>query len=157
MPTLDAYPLISPFLWFNGQAEQAAALYTSVFPNSRILETIRIPIETPSGPANSVLTVAFELDGTKFTALNGGPGHPFTDATSFVVRCKTQAEIDHYWNALSADQEAGICGWLKDPFGLSWQIIPSNLAELIPSAAAMQALMTMRKLDLAALEAAAKS
>jgi predicted 3-demethylubiquinone-9 3-methyltransferase (glyoxalase superfamily) len=155
MPTLDSYPLITPFLWFDARAEQAAALYVSIFPHSRILDTFRTSVETPSGPAGSVLTVSFELDGQKFTALNGGFHQPFTDAISFVVRCESQAEIDHYWSALTANGTPGQCGWLKDPFGVVWQVVPRNLLELVRHPAAMQALMQMTKLDIAALEQAA--
>lgn len=158
MPALDAYPLISPFLWFDSQAEQAAKLYVSIFPNSRILEAMRSPIDTPSGPAGKVLTIAFELDGLKFTALNGGPHTSFTDAISFVIRCETQSDIDHYWSALTADGgKPGRCGWLKDSFGLSWQVVPRNLPHYIQSPAAMQALLNMTKLDIATLEHAANS
>ena len=158
MPVLDTYPLISPFLWFESQAEPAVQLYTSIFPNSRILETIRIPIDTPSGLAQKVLTIAFELDGLKFTALNGGPHAAFTDAISFVIRCENQAEIDRYWSALTENGgKPGRCGWLKDPFGLSWQVIPAHLPTYIRHPAAMQAMMQMTKLDLATLEAAASS
>jgi predicted 3-demethylubiquinone-9 3-methyltransferase (glyoxalase superfamily) len=157
MAALDSYPLITPFLWFDSQAEQAANLYVSVFPNSRILEATRLPADNPSGPAGKVLVLGFELDGLKFTALNGGPGHSFTDAISFVIRCETQAEIDRYWSALSADPNAGQCGWLKDPFGLSWQVIPANLPHYIRHPAAMQAMLQMKKLDIATLEAAART
>jgi predicted 3-demethylubiquinone-9 3-methyltransferase (glyoxalase superfamily) len=157
MPALDAYPLITPFLWFESHAEPAAQLYTSIFPNSRILETLRMPIDTPSGPAQKVLTIAFELDGLKFTALNGGPHASFTDAISFVIRCESQSEIDRYWSALTADGgKPGQCGWLKDPFGVSWQVIPANLPQYIRHPAAMQAMLQMTRLDIATLEAAAK-
>jgi predicted 3-demethylubiquinone-9 3-methyltransferase (glyoxalase superfamily) len=145
MPALDTYPRITPFLWFDSQAEQAANLYVSVFPNSRILEATRLPADNPSGPAGKVLVVGLELDGQKFTALNGGPGHPFTDAISLVIRCETQAEIDHYWAGLSADPNAGQCGWLKDP------------PRYIRHPAAMQAMLQMKKLDIATLEQAAGS
>ncbi len=158
MPALDSHPLISPFLWFDSQAEQAAQLYVNTFPNSRILHTLRTPVDTPSGPAGSVLTVAFLLDGLNFTALNGGPNHPFTDAISFVIRCETQAEIDRYWSALTANGgKPGQCSWLKDPFGISWQVVPHNLHSLIRHPRAMQALMQMTKLDIATLEQAANS
>jgi predicted 3-demethylubiquinone-9 3-methyltransferase (glyoxalase superfamily) len=115
MPALNPHPLITPFLWFDSQAEPAAQLYTTIFPNSRILNTLRTPVDTPSGPANSVLTVSFELDGLNFTALNGGPGHPHTDAISFVIRCESQSDIDRYWSSLTANGgKPGQCGWLKD-------------------------------------------
>ena len=158
MPALDTYPLITPFLWFDSQAEPAAQLYTTIFPNSRMLGTFRTPVDTPSGPAGSVLTVSFQLDGLNFTALNGGPHPSFTDAVSFVIRCETQAEIDRYWAALTADGgKPGQCGWLKDPFGLSWQVVPANLGTLIRHPAAMQAMMSMTKFDIATLEAAAQT
>lgn len=158
MPALDSYPLITPFLWFDSQAESAAQLYTTIFPNSRILETLRMPIDTPSGPANKVLTIAFELDGLHFTALNGGPGHPFSDAISFVICCECQSEIDRFWSALTADGgKPGQCGWLKDPFGVSWQVIPANLPQYIRHPAAMQAMLQMTKLDIATLQQAANT
>jgi predicted 3-demethylubiquinone-9 3-methyltransferase (glyoxalase superfamily) len=116
-----------------------------------------MPIDTPSGPAQKVLTIAFELDGLKFTALNGGPHASFTDAISFVIRCESQSEIDRYWSALTADGgKPGQCGWLKDPFGVSWQVIPANLPQYIRHPAAMQAMLQMTRLDIATLEAAAK-
>ncbi|HEV2593350.1 MAG TPA: VOC family protein [Gaiellaceae bacterium] len=148
---------ISPFLWFDTQAEEAAQLYASIFPNSRFTPGAR-------NADGSVLTVAFELDGQKFVALNGGPAHAnFTEAISFVVTCETQEEVDRYWAALTADGgEEGRCGWLKDRFGLSWQIVPRVLPELLtqPDADKAQrvtaAMLEMRKLDIAALEAAAE-
>jgi predicted 3-demethylubiquinone-9 3-methyltransferase (glyoxalase superfamily) len=155
MPALDSYPRISPFLWFESHAEEAANLYVGIFPNSRILESLRMPADTPSGPAGKALTIAFELDGQKFTALNGGPHTSFTDAISFVIRCENQAEIDHYWESLSVNGKPGQCGWLKDPYGVSWQVIPANLPHYIRHPAAMQAMMKMKKLDIAALEQAA--
>src|SRR6202165_5352015 len=116
---------ISPFLWFDQQAEEAASFYTSIFKNSKVEKIIRYGQAGP-GPAGSVMTVAFELDGQKFTALNGGPHFKFTEAISFVVNCESQAEVDRYWERLSAggDERAQQCGWLKDKFGLSWQIVP---------------------------------
>jgi predicted 3-demethylubiquinone-9 3-methyltransferase (glyoxalase superfamily) len=158
MPALNPHPLITPFLWFDSQAEPAAQLYTTIFPNSRILNTLRTPVDTPSGPANSVLTVSFELDGLNFTALNGGPGHPHTDAISFVIRCESQSDIDRYWSSLTANGgKPGQCGWLKDPYGVSWQVIPHNLGSLIRHPAAMQAMMRMTKLDIPTLEQAGRS
>jgi predicted 3-demethylubiquinone-9 3-methyltransferase (glyoxalase superfamily) len=108
-------------------------------------------------PKGGILTISFELDGQKFTALNGGPGHAFTDATSFFVRCDTQEEVDYYWSKLTAGGSEVACGWLKDKFGLSWQIVPTRIMELIRHPKAMQAMMKMKKLDIAELERAAKS
>ena len=152
---------ITPFLWFDTEAEEAAQLYTTLFPNSRITEVSRYG---ESGPreAGLVMTVAFELDGQRFVALNGGPEHQITEAVSLVVDCADQAEVDRYWNALTADGgEEGPCGWLKDRFGLSWQITPTRLIELItdpdPEKAqrAMAAMLQMRKIDIAEIERAA--
>jgi predicted 3-demethylubiquinone-9 3-methyltransferase (glyoxalase superfamily) len=152
MSAFESYPLVTPFLWFNGNAEQAADFYCSIFPNSRRME------ETRAGEKKEVLVVAFELDGQKFTALNGGPLFSFTEAISFVVRCDTQQDIDHYWDKLTADGgKESQCGWLKDKFGLSWQVVPTRIAEYACSPAAMQAMMGMKKLDLAELDRAMKS
>ena len=160
---------ITPFLWFNEEAEQAARFYVSVFENSRILSVTRYDGDTANAArraVGSVMTVAFELDGQVFTALNGGPVFAFNPAVSLVVNCRTQAEVDHYWNALSegGDPAAQQCGWLKDRFGLSWQIVPVQLIELLtgddPERAqrAMKAVLRMRKLELhAILEAAAEA
>lgn len=156
---------IIPNLWFDGQAEEAAKFYTSIFPNSKIGMTTRYDAASAkvSGqPEGSVLTVEFELDGNPFVALNGGPLFKFTEAVSFAVECKDQAEVDMYWNKLTADggQESQ-CGWLKDKFGLSWQIVPKRLVELLndPDKAkvgrAMRAMLEMQKIDIAALERAA--
>lgn len=150
-------PRITPFLWFDNNAEEAVAFYLSIFKNSRKLSEFRSPIETPSGPKGMVLTISFELEGLRFTALNGGPAHKFTDAVSFVVRCDTQDEVDHYWSKLTAGGSEIACGWLKDKFGLSWQIVPARLLELLHHPKAMQAMMTMKKLDIAELERAAQS
>lgn len=150
---------ITPFLWFNTQAEEAAKLYTSLFPNSKIGKTSRYP-EGSMGPAGSVMTVEFELDGQKLIALNGGPMFQFTEAISFVVDCETQDEIDRYWTRLLADGGTPQhCGWLKDKFGLSWQIVPRVLGELAAGpkgGQVMAAMMQMIKLDIAGLKAAAK-
>lgn len=157
---------ITPFLWFNEEAEEAANYYVSVFDNSRILNITRYDAATAQATnraPGSVMTVAFELDGQPFTALNGGPIFTFTPAVSLVVNCRTQEEVDHYWNALSKDGDpaAQQCGWLKDRFGLSWQVVPVQLIELLTakdSAKAqrvMQKVMTMKKLDLGVLEEAA--
>jgi predicted 3-demethylubiquinone-9 3-methyltransferase (glyoxalase superfamily) len=154
-----AVQAITPFLWFDNQAEEAAAFYVSIFPNSRIVKTVRCGNSGP-GPAGSVLTVAFELQGLSFVALNGGPHFKFTEAVSFVVNCQTQEEVDTYWQKLSAGGQEVQCGWLKDKFGLSWQIVPTVLPELLSdpdpekSARAMKAMMTMKKLDIGGLKRA---
>lgn len=150
---------ITPFLWFDSQAEEAAQFYVSIFPNSRIVKVVRYGAAGP-GPAGSAMTVAFELDGLSFVALNGGPHFKFTEAISFVVNCETQDEIDFYWDKLSAGGGEVQCGWLKDRFGLSWQVVPPALAELLgdpdpqKSTRVMQAMLGMKKLDLAALRRA---
>lgn len=151
MSVLSEFPKISPFLWMDGNAEEAANFYVSVFPNSRVIEVFRGAIDTPSSKAGDVLTVAFELDGVRFTALNGGPMFRFTEAVSFVVRCSSQEEIDFYWDKLLPPGQHGQCGWLKDKFGLSWQIVPENVAELMQDAKKMAAVMKMEKFDLAAI------
>ena len=150
---------ITPFLWYDTQAEEAARFYTSIFPNSRIVAVTRYG-DTGPGPAGAVMTAVFELDGRQFMALNGGPQFTFTPATSFVVTCETQTEIDHYWDKLSAGGRKDRCGWVVDKFGLSWQVVPAVLNTLVqrdPRAAnrVMAALMQMDKLDIAKLEAAA--
>jgi predicted 3-demethylubiquinone-9 3-methyltransferase (glyoxalase superfamily) len=151
---------ITPFLWFNAQAEEAANFYVSIFKNSKIVTVTRYGDAGP-GPKGSAMTVAFELDGQRFTALNGGPHFTFNEAISFVVQCETQAEIDEYWSKLSAGGGSpGQCGWLKDKYGLSWQVVPKELPALLTGDPArsnrvMQALMKMTKLDIAALKAAA--
>jgi len=153
-------PDISPMLWFDNQAEEAAAFYVSVFPNSRVIRTARRPAAAPGTPGD-VMVVEFELDGKGYSALNGGPMFKFNEAVSLVVACKSQAEIDRYWDALTADGGAeSRCGWLKDRFGLSWQIVPELIPQMmaedpVRAGKAMAAVMTMRKLDLAAIEAAA--
>jgi predicted 3-demethylubiquinone-9 3-methyltransferase (glyoxalase superfamily) len=145
-----------PMLWFDDQALPAAELYTSLLPNSAITQVERYPAGVPGQRAGEVMTVAFTLDGAPFTALNGGPHFRFSEAISFVVPCADQAEIDHLWEALTTDGGAeSRCGWLVDRFGLSWQIIPRNLAELISHPAAMQAMLGMTKLVIADLTAAA--
>jgi predicted 3-demethylubiquinone-9 3-methyltransferase (glyoxalase superfamily) len=152
---------VTPFLWFNGQAEQAARFYVSLFPDSRIDRVTRSPADTPSGPAGMVLTVEFTLAGTRFVGLNGGPQFPFTEAVSFQIACKDQAEVDRLWSALSDGGSEGHCGWLKDRWGLSWQVVPTRLHELLgdpdPDRArrAAQAMLKMGKLDIAELERAA--
>ena len=152
---------ISPCLWFDGQAEEAAALYTSLFPNSRIQRVNRSPGETPSGPEGMVLTVDFTLDGEPYIALNGGPDFKFNEAVSFSIDCEDQAEVYRYWYALMADGgEPSVCGWLKDRFGVSWQVVPKVLPEYLqsddPEAAkrALEAMLKMTKLDVAKLREA---
>jgi predicted 3-demethylubiquinone-9 3-methyltransferase (glyoxalase superfamily) len=156
---------ISSFLWFDTQAEEAAKFYVSIFPNSKITATTHYSEagrDVHHKLPGSVLTVGFELDGEHFTALNGGPQFKFTEAVSFVVHCETQAEVDHYWSKLGAggDPKAQQCGWLKDKYGLSWQIIPNALIKLLSdpdkakSGRAMQAMMQMKKIDLAKLQQA---
>ncbi len=151
---------ITPFLWYAKEAEEAAKFYTSVFPDSRIVRVTSLPSESPSGPPGSVKIVEFVLFGQDFTAMTAGPLDPFNHAVSFVVHCDTQAEIDQYWNALLDGGSAEQCGWLKDRFGLSWQIVPTLLGKLMghPDKAkgkrAADAMMTMVKFDIAALQAA---
>ena len=144
-----------PMLWFESRAAEAAEFYTSLLPNSEIAHTEYYPEDVPGGEPGSVLTVDFSLNGARFTALNGGPHDVFNDSVSFVIPCEHQDEIDRLWDALTADggQESK-CGWLKDKFGLSWQIVPENIAELLSTQAATQAMLQMKKLDIAALEAA---
>ncbi len=157
MGVLGNYPRITPFLWFNMNAEEAVEFYMGIFRNSRVLKLVRVPAGGP-GPEGAAMTIAFELDGQKFTALNGGPHFKFTEAISFVVRCADQAEIDFYWEKLAADGGAEMqCGWLKDKFGLSWQVVPAQLGELVSNPRAMQAMMRMKKLIVAELEEAVES
>jgi len=156
MSTFAEAPRITPFLWFDGNAEEAADFYVSIFPNSRRVGELRNPGDAP-GPKGGALTVSFELDGTRFTALNGGPAFKFTEAISFAVRCDSQEEIDDYWAKLTAGGQEVQCGWLKDKFGLSWQIVPARLPELVKHSKAMQAMMKMKKLNIAELERAAQS
>jgi predicted 3-demethylubiquinone-9 3-methyltransferase (glyoxalase superfamily) len=156
MSALQNFPRITPFLWFDSNAEEAVDFYLSVFKNSRRLDEFR-NIDESYGPRGSILTIAFELDGQKFTALNGGPIFKFTEAVSFVVRCDSQQEVDDYWSKLSAGGSEIQCGWLKDKFGLSWQIVPARLPDLIKNPKAMQAMLQMKKLDIAELERAAQS
>lgn len=152
---------IVPCLWFDGEAEAATAFYVSLLPDSRITAVDRSPVDTPSGPAGSVLTVQFVLAGREYLALNGGPNFRFTEAVSFMVMTEDQAETDRLWDALTADGgRENACGWLKDRWGLSWQITPRRLVELTTdpdparAKAAMQAMMEMIKIDVAALERA---
>ena len=151
-----------PCLWFDGNAEEAARFYTTLIPDSRIDKVWRSPADTPSGPAGMVLTVDFTLAGERMQGLNGGPDFRFTEAVSFVIECEDQAEVDRLWDALAADGgEPGPCGWIRDRFGLSWQIVPRRLNELLddpdPGRArrAMEAMLTMSRLDVSELERAA--
>jgi len=144
-----------PMLWFNSAAEQAARFYVSLFPDSAITEVARYG-EVPGRPAGEAMTVAFTMGGTPYVALNGGPDHRLSPAFSFVVGCEDQAEIDRLWETLTADGgEESMCGWLVDRFGVSWQIVPQNMSELLASPAAMEAMFTMRKIDVARLTEAA--
>jgi predicted 3-demethylubiquinone-9 3-methyltransferase (glyoxalase superfamily) len=153
---------ITPFLWFDDKAEEAANFYVSIFKNSKIGRVSRYGEGGP-GPKGSVMSVTFTLDGEEFSALNGGPVFSFTPAISFFVDCKTQAEVDELWEKLSAGGEKGQCGWLKDKYGVSWQIVPSGLGELlgdkdpVKAKKAMQAMMQMTKLDIEAMRRAAAS
>ena len=152
---------IAPCLWFDGQAEEAAKFYTGIFPNSSIDKISRSPADNPSTPAGAVLTVDFTLDGSRFIALNGGPDFHFSEAISFSIDCEDQAEVDRYWEALiDGGGEPSQCGWLKDRFGLSWQVVPRELNEMFESPdreaakRAMEAMLTMQKLDVAKLREA---
>ena len=150
---------ITPFLWFDHQAEEAAKFYVSIFPNSAIEKIARYTDAGP-GPKGSAMTVAFQLDGQPFTALNGGPIFKFTEAISFVVNCETQQEVDEFWERLSQGGQEVECGWVKDKFGLSWQIVPVALMEMVQDknparvGRVMKAMMQMKKLDIAGLEKA---
>jgi predicted 3-demethylubiquinone-9 3-methyltransferase (glyoxalase superfamily) len=152
---------VTPFLWFPGTAEEAATRYVSLLPDSRIDRVFRSPTDTHSGPAGTVLTVEFTLAGSKFVGLNGPPLFPHTEAVSFQIGCADQAEVDRLWAALTDGGAESACGWLKDRWGVSWQVTPTRLWELItdPDPArgnrAMAAMMTMRKIDIAAVERAA--
>ncbi len=154
MSVLEDFPRITPFLWFDANAEEAVDFYLSVFKNSRRLGEERRAVE--GGSQGGILTIAFELEGQAMTALNGGPYFKFNEAVSFVVRCDSQEEVDEYWSKLSAGGSESQCGWLKDRFGLSWQIVPAKLPDLIKNPKAMLAMLEMKKLDIAALERAAQ-
>jgi len=151
-----------PCLWFDGNAEEAVGFYVSLLPDSHVDKVWRSPAETPSGPTGMVLTVDFTLAGQRFQGLNGGPHFTFNEAVSFVIDCEDQAEVDRLWDELTANGgEPGPCGWLKDRFGLSWQIVPCRLEELLNdpdserARRAMEAMLTMGKIDVAQLEHAA--
>jgi predicted 3-demethylubiquinone-9 3-methyltransferase (glyoxalase superfamily) len=156
---------ITPFLWFDNQAEEAAHFYTSIFNNSKIIGTTRYDeagSKAAAMPKGTVMTMEFELDGQRFVALNGGPMFKFTEAVSFVVNCETQAEIDYYWQKLSAGGQEVQCGWLKDKFGLSWQVVPRILGELLqdkdPAKAhrVMAAMLQMKKIEIEPLRKASE-
>ncbi len=153
-------PRITPNLWFDTEAEEAAGFYVSVFPNSEI-RNITYYGEAGPGPAGTVLTVDFSLDGQAYTAINGGPLFTFDEAVSLLINCADQDEVDHYWAMLSAGGEEGACGWLKDMYGLSWQVVPAGMEEILndpdPERArrAMTAMLAMTKIDVAAIRAAA--
>ena len=152
---------ITPFLWFNDNAEEAMNFYTSIFRNSKVLSVTRYGDAGP-GPKGTVMTASFQLEGQAFTALNGGPQFTFTEAISFVVNCETQQEVDEFWEKLSAGGERHQCGWLKDKFGVSWQIVPAALMQLLQekdpakSQRVMKALMQMTKIDIGRLQQAAE-
>jgi predicted 3-demethylubiquinone-9 3-methyltransferase (glyoxalase superfamily) len=159
---------ITPCLWFDNQAEAAASFYTGIFQHSKIRKVSRYTEagrETHHKPAGSVMTVEFELDGQTFTALNGGPEFTFNEAVSFQIHCQTQEDIDYFWERLAAggDPSAQVCGWLKDRFGVSWQVVPDRLTQLLTDedeavrSRVMNAMLTMKKIDLNAIERAAKS
>lgn len=152
---------ISTCLWFDGQALDAATYYTGIFPDSRIDQITRSPIDYPGGKQGNVLVVTFTLAGRSFLAMNGGAGQPFSEAISLSIDCADQAEVDRYWDAFSDGGEAIACGWIKDRFGLRWQVVPRMLPQLLASSdqikarRVMEAMMTMVKLDVATLHAAA--
>lgn len=146
---------ITTFLWFNDNAEEAVNFYTSLFKNSKILNISRYG-EAGPGPKGSAMGVTFQLEGQEFMALNGGPHFTFTPAISLMVRCETQQEIDSFWEKLSSGGKKGRCGWLEDKYGLSWQVIPSVLGELLKKPSAMNAMMQMDKLDIGRLKQAAE-
>lgn len=146
---------ITPFLWFDNQAEEAVKFYASVFKDSKITTSLRHSKDTANASGlneGDILTINFELGGLRLTALNGGPVFKFNQAISFVVHCKDQEEIDYYWEKLSADPQSEQCGWLKDKFGLSWQIVPENIADLLKTPEAVAAMLKMKKLIIKDLE-----
>lgn len=154
---------ITPFLWFDNQAEEAANLYSSVFKNSKIVTVARYGEEgakVSGRPKGTAMTVVFELDGQRFIALNGGPHFKFTEAISFVINCKTQEEVDYYWGKLTVGGEESQCGWLKDRYGLSWQVVPTALGEMLQdkdpkkSERVMKAMLQMKKIDIQGLRQA---
>ena len=151
---MNVTPKVSPFLWFDGQSEEAAEFYVSVFPDSRVLSVSKLD----AGPAEGNSFVEFEIGGLRFGAVDGGPMYKFTPAVSFVIACDTQEEIDHYWNRLSEGGAKSQCGWLEDKFGLSWQVVPAMLGELMERnhKPVMEALLKMEKIDLGELRRASE-
>lgn len=154
---------IVPFLWYTKEAEEAAAFYTSIFPDSRVDRVTAMPVDSPSGPAGSVKVVEFTLFGQPFQAMSAGPLDPFNHAISLMVMCDDQAELDRYWNALLEGGQTEACGWLRDKYGVCWQIVPTGFEEMMAdpdrdkARRVAEAMMKMVKLDIAALEAAAKA
>jgi predicted 3-demethylubiquinone-9 3-methyltransferase (glyoxalase superfamily) len=152
-------PKITPFLWFDNQAEEAVLFYTSIFKNSKVLSISRMEVEAPGQPG-PVISATFQLEGQEIMALNGGPHFKFTEAISLFVSCETQEEVDYYWDRLMEGGEAQMCGWLKDKYGLSWQIVPTILGQLLGDKDAekaqrvMQAMLKMVKIDIAGLKQA---
>ena len=153
-------PKITPFLWFDDNADEAVAFYSAIFPDARVIEEQRYPEGAP-GPTGSLMTATFELAGQRFVALNGGPAFGFTEAVSFFIRCDSAEEVDHYWEALLADGgQPSQCGWLKDKFGLSWQVVPAKLTQYlsdpdpVKAQRVMQAMLQMSKIEVSALDAA---
>ena len=161
-PTVKEIPVITPCMWFDGEAEEAAKFYVTLFPDSHIDKVVKAPADFPSGKKGDVLVVDFTLMGRKFSGLNGGPYFKFNEAVSFTIPCENQAEVERYWKALSAVPESEQCGWVKDRYGLSWQIVPTMLYRLLadPDRAkagrVMEAMLKMKKLDIVALERAAQ-
>ena len=153
--TITAGARVHPFLWFHDQAEAAVDFYCSIFPNAKRGKELRSEGVGPI-PRGGIITLDFELGGLRFTALNGGPQYSFTPAVSFMVTCQTQAEVDHYWARLTEGGKEIACGWLEDKFGLSWQVVPEPIFDLLRHPKAMQAMLAMKKLDLAVLQAAAR-
>ena len=159
MGSFEKFPRITPFLWFDANAEEAVDFYVGVFKNSRRLDALRMSEESRM-PKGSVLTVAFELDGQTFTAINGGPMYKFTEAISFVVRCDSQEEVDYYWSKLTAGGNEIQCGWLRDKYGVSWQVVPTVLIDMLHDKDAaraqrvMKAMLQMKKIDIPRLEEA---
>ena len=156
MSALENFPRITPFLWFDSNAEEAVEFYLTVLKNSRRLDAVPNAYDNTATRPNA-LTIAFELEGLTFTALNGGPMFQFNESISFVIRCDSQQDVDDYWAKLTAGGSEGRCGWLKDKFGLSWQIVPTRLPDLIRHPKALQAMLQMNKIDLAELERAAQA
>lgn len=155
MSNSEGFSRITPFLWFDSNAEEAVDYYLSIFKNSRRLEELRA-VDEIQGPVGSVLTIRFEIDGQQLVALNGGPAFKFTEAISLVVNCASQEEIDEYWAKLTDGGAEIHCGWLKDRFGLCWQVVPANIAGLVRRPKAFEAMLKMKKLVIAELEQAAR-